>query len=125
MKRLFTRCLLVTLLAWMGFTTGWAQKSVLDESFASGDVPKGWNTVNDDWCFSKKEAGAQWCGLFANEADTLASPVLSLSDMYKPSVAITYSLVANNGKVDELKVLYRASLSDDWSVWKTFKEAKS
>ena len=55
MKRLFTRCLLVTMLMVLGLTTATAQKSVLDESFASGSKPAGW-TVGSYWYFSDGNA---------------------------------------------------------------------
>jgi len=121
MKRLFTRCLLVALLIMMSITTGWAQKSVLDESFASSGIPKGWSMSKAYWVF--KGNGALFSCYLENGADTLISPILSLSGTYKPSVAITYSNKANNGKVNEFKVLYRASVTDEWSVWKTMDEA--
>jgi len=121
MKRLFTRCLLVTLMMIAGFTTAVAQKSVLDESFASGSLPTGW-TAGDYWSFS--DGNAKFFAPFENGADTLVTPLLSLSDLgNKPSVAITYSLAANGDKVNELKVLYRASEQAEWSEWIKFAEA--
>ena len=41
----------------------------------------------------------------------------------KPSVKISYSLTANSGNVNTLKVLYRASADGEWAEWKTFSEA--
>ena len=121
MKRLITRCLLVTMLMVMGFTAAMAQKSVLDESFASGSLPSGW-TAGKYWNFSNGNALFQ--ALVEDGADTLVSPLLSLSDLdNKPSVAITYLNKANVDKVNELQVLYRASASDKWSVWKTISDA--
>ena len=121
MKRLITRCLLVTMLMVMGVTAAVAQKSVLDESFASGSLPSGW-AAGSSWNFS--DGNAQFSSLVEDGVDTLFSPLLSLSALdNKPSVAITYLNKANGEKVNELKVLYRASVSDEWSVWKTFSEA--
>ena len=120
MKRLFTRCMLVMMLIIMGITTATAQKSVLDESFASGK-PAGW-TAGDYWEFGN--GYAQFAAPFADGADTLFTPMLDISELdNQPSVVIAYSLVANSGKVNELKVLYRASEEAAWSVWKTFNAA--
>ena len=119
MKRLFTRCLLVMMLIVMGFTTAMAQKSVLDESFASGK-PAGW-TVGD-WKFD--DGNALFTSLYENAQDTLITPLLDLSDLNnKPSVSITYSNTANGDKVNTLIVYYRASENAPWSTWKTFAEA--
>ena len=119
MKRLFTRFLLMTLFV-TGVTTAWAQKSVLDESFAEG-LPTGW-AAGSFWKF--QDGNAQFAALVENGKDTLSTPLLSLSALEnKPSVAITYSNTANGSKVNELKVLYRASEEAEWSVLTTFGEA--
>jgi len=121
MKRLFTQCLLVTLLSLFGVTAARAQKSVLDESFASGSVPANW-TAGNYWKFS--EGNAKFEALVLDGKDTLFSPLVSISALTnKPSVAITYSNTANGSKVNELKVLYRASADAEWSEWKTFAAA--
>ena len=118
MKRLLTRFLLMTML-FMGVTTVWAQKSVLDESFASG-LPTGW-TAGPFWKF--EDGNAQFAAMVENGADTLSTPLLSLSELTnKPSVAITYSNAAYNGKVNSLKVLYRASEDAEWSELIAFNE---
>lgn len=118
MKRLFTRFLLSAMLV-MSCTTAWAQMSVLDESFASGGLPGGWTQGGSYWKFS--DGNAKFEALFENAADTLFSPLLSLSDLdNKPSVAVTYSNMANGDKVNELKVLYRGSESAEWTEWKSF-----
>lgn len=120
MKRLFTHCLLVTMLMVLGLTTATAQKSVLDESFESGK-PAGW-AAGDYWEFGN--GYAQFAALFADGADTLFTPMLDISELdNQPSVVIAYSLAENNGNVNELKVLYRASEEAAWSVWKTFNAA--
>ena len=119
MKRLLTRFLLMTML-FMGVTTVWAQKSVLDESFASG-LPTGW-TAGSYWKF--QDGNAKFEALVENGKDTLTSPLLSLSALEnKPSVAITYSNTANKGKVNSLQVLYRASLEAAWDTLVSFSEA--
>ena len=121
MKRLFTRWLLSTMFIIMGISTAWAQKSVLDESFASG-MPSGWTAAGSYWKFS--DGNAKFEALVQNGVDTLFSPLTSLSSLKnKPSVAITYSNTANGTKVNELKVLYRASNSASWSVLTTFDAA--
>ena len=121
MKRLFTRCLLVTMLMVLGLTTATAQKSVLDESFASGSKPAGW-TVGSYWNFS--DGNAKFNAPFENGADTMVSPLLNLSELdNQPSVAFTYSIAANGDKVNELQVLYRASEDAEWSVLETFAQA--
>ena len=121
MKRLFTRWLLSTMFIVMGISTAWAQKSVLDESFASG-MPSAWTAAGSYWKFS--DGNAKFEALVQNGVDTLFSPLLSLSDLdNKPSVAITYSNTANGTNVNKLEVLYRASLSDNWSVLTTFDAA--
>ena len=121
MKRLFTRCLLVTMLMVLGLTTATAQKSVLDESFASGSKPAGW-TVGSYWYFS--DGNAKFNAPFENGADTMVSPLLNLSELdNQPSVAFTYSIAANGDKVNELQVLYRASEDAEWSVLETFAQA--
>ena len=121
MKRLLTRCLVMTLLIVSGITTAMAQKSVLDESFASGSLPTGW-TAGEYWDF--QDGNAKFAAPFENGADTLVTPLLSLSALEnKPSVAITYSLVANGEKVNTLKLLYRTSASGDWSELKAFNAA--
>ena len=118
MKRLFTRFLLSAMLV-MSCTTAWAQMSVLDESFASGGLPGGWTQGGSYWKFS--DGNAKFEALFENATDTLFSPLLSLSDLdNKPSVAVTYSNMANGDKVNELKVLYRESESAEWTEWKSF-----
>lgn len=120
MKRLLTRFLLMTML-FTGVTTAWAQKSVLDESFTSGSLPTGW-TAGDYWNFSNGDA--QFYAPFENGADTLVTPMLSLSDLINvPSVAITYSLVANGEEVNELKILYRSSTSGEWKALNAFNAA--
>ncbi len=119
MKRLLTRFLLMTML-FMGVTTVWAQKSVLDESFASG-LPTDW-TAGSFWKF--EDGNAKFEALVENGKDTLTSPLLSLSALEnKPSVAITYSNTANKGKVNSLQVLYRASLEAAWDTLVSFSEA--
>ena len=121
MKRLFTHCLLVTMLMVLGLTTATAQKSVLDESFASGSKPAGW-TVGSYWNFS--DGNAKFNAPFENGADTMVSPLLNLSELdNQPSVAFTYSIAANGDKVNELQVLYRASEAAEWSVLETFAQA--
>ena len=121
MKRLFTHCLLVTMLMVLGLTTATAQKSVLDESFASGSKPAGW-TVGSYWNFS--DGNAKFNAPFENGADTMVSPLLNLSELdNQPSVAFTYSIAANGDKVNELQVLYRASEDAEWSVLETFAQA--
>lgn len=120
MKRLFTRCMLVMMLMIMGIATATAQKSVLDESFENGK-PAGW-TAGDYWEFGN--GYAQFAAPFADGADTLFTPMLDISELdNQPSVVIAYSLVANSGKVNELKVLYRSSEAAAWSEWKTFDAA--
>ncbi|MCR5533452.1 MAG: fibronectin type III domain-containing protein [Paludibacteraceae bacterium] len=122
MKRLFTRWLLFTLLIVMSITTAMAQKSVLNESFSSGSLPSDWTMTSGYWNF---DAGnAFFLAPFENGADTLFSQLLDISELdNKPSIAFTYSIAANATKVNELKVLYRASEDDDWSVWQTFDAA--
>lgn len=122
MKRLFTRWLLFTLLIVMSITTAMAQKSVLNESFSSGSLPSDWTMTSGYWNF---DAGnAFFLAPFENGADTLFSQLLDISELdNKPSIAFTYSIAENATKVNELKVLYRASEDDDWSVWQTFDAA--
>lgn len=123
MKRLFTRWLLFTLLIVMSITTAMAQKSVLNESFSSGSLPSDWTMTSAGyWNF---DAGnAFFLAPFENGADTLFSQLLDISELdNKPSIAFSYSIAANATKVNELKVLYRASEDDDWSVWQTFDAA--
>ena len=121
MKRLFTRCMLVMMLMIMGISTATAQKSVLDESFASGSIPEGW-TSGSAWKFD--DGNAKFAALTQDAKDTLFSPLIDLSGLEnKPSIAITYSNTANGDKVNELQVLYRASLEAEWSVLQTFSEA--
>jgi hypothetical protein len=107
MKRLFTQCLLVTLFCLFGVTAVWAQKSVLDESFASGSVPANW-TAGSYWKFS--DGYAKFEALVQDGKDTLFSPLVSISALTnKPSIAITYSNTAYGTNVNKLKVLYRES----------------
>ena len=121
MKRLFTRCLLVMVLMVLGMTTAMAQKSVLNESFEGGSLPTGW-TAGDYWDFSN--GNAQFNAPFENGADTLVTPMLSLSTLENvPSVAITYSLAANGESVNELQVLYRASENAKWDTLQIFNAA--
>lgn len=122
MKRLFTRWLLFTLLIVMSIMTAMAQKSVLNESFSSGSLPSDWTMTSGYWNF---DAGnAFFLAPFENGADTLFSQLLDISELdNKPSIAFTYSIAENATKVNELKVLYRASEDDDWSVWQTFDAA--
>ena len=122
MKRLFTRCLLLTLFVVIGVTTAWAQKSVLDESFASGKLPSGWTSAQGFWYF--KDNNAKFDALFTNGKDTLSTPLLNLSDLdNKPSVAITYCNKDNAGSVNELQVLYRESQSAKWDTLVSFNTA--
>lgn len=121
MKRLFTRLLTVSLLMVFGLTSAWAQKSVLNESFTGKALPEGW-TAGENWDFT--EGNAKFFAPFDNGADTLITPLLSLSELdNKPSVKISYSLTANSGNVNTLKVLYRASADGEWAEWETFSEA--
>ena len=121
MKRLFTRCLLVMVLMVLGMTTAMAQKSVLNESFEGGSLPTGW-TAGDYWDFSN--GYAKFYAPFENGADTLVTPMLSLSTLENvPSVAITYSLAANGESVNELQVLYRASENAKWDTLQIFNAA--
>ena len=78
MKRLFTRLLTVSFLMVFGLTSAWAQKSVLSESFASGSLPSGW-TAGSYWIFS--EGNAKFQAPFENAADTLLTPVVSVSEL--------------------------------------------
>ena len=105
----------------LGATTVMAQKSVLDENFANGK-PAGWETVFDFWKF--QDGNANFQALVENGKDTLIAPEVSLAELdNKPSVALTYSNVANNGKLNTLKVLYRAASTDEWAELKTFDAA--
>ena len=122
MKRLFTRLLTVSLLMVFGFTSAWAQKSVLNESFTGKALPAGWSTSGDFWEF--QEGSVKFNAAVENGKDTLCTPFVSLSELdNKPSVKISYSLTANSGNVNTLKVLYRASADGEWAEWKTFSEA--
>lgn len=121
MKRLFTRLLTVSFLMVFGLTSAWAQKSVLSESFASGSLPSGW-TAGSYWIFS--EGNAKFQAPFENAADTLLTPVVSLSELdNQPSVKFSYSLTANGSYVNTLALLYRASSEDEWAELKVFNEA--
>ncbi len=121
MKQSISRFLLLTAVLVFGLTTAWAQKSVLDESFTGKALPKGWKAGNY-WKF--QDGNANFEALVENGKDTLFTPMLSLSELTnKPSVAITYQNVKNGEKVNELKVLYRASADAEWQVWKTFAAA--
>ena len=122
MKRLFTRLLTVSLLMVFGLTSAWAQKSVLNESFTGKALPAGWSTSGDFWEF--QEGSVKFNAAVENGKDTLCTPFVSLSELdNKPSVKISYSLTANSGNVNTLKVLYRASADGEWAEWKTFSEA--
>lgn len=121
MKRLFTRLLTVSFLMVFWLTSAWAQKSVLSESFASGSLPSGW-TAGSYWIFS--EGNAKFQAPFENAADTLLTPVVSLSELdNQPSVKFSYSLTANGSYVNTLALLYRASSEDEWAELKVFNEA--
>ncbi len=112
MKQLFSRWLLMTALV-LGATTAMAQKSVLDENFANGK-PAGWETVSGFWKF--QDGNAIFQALVENGKDTLIAPEVSLAELdNKPSVALTYSNVANNDKLNTLTVLYRAASTDEWA----------
>lgn len=122
MKRLFTRLLTVSFLMVFGLTSAWAQKSVLNESFTGKALPAGWSTSGDFWEF--QEGSVKFSAAIENGKDTLCTPFVSLSELdNKPSVKISYSLTANSGNVNTLKVLYRASADGEWAEWKTFSEA--
>lgn len=122
MKRLFTRLLTVSFLMVFGLTSAWAQKSVLNESFTGKALPAGWSTSGDFWEF--QEGSVKFNAAVENGKDTLCTPFVSLSELdNKPSVKISYSLTANSGNVNTLKVLYRASADGEWAEWKTFSEA--
>jgi len=122
MKRLFTRLLTVSFLMVFGLTSAWAQKSVLNESFTGKALPAGWSTSGDFWEF--QEGSVKFNAAVENGKDTLCTPFVSLSELdNKPSVKINYSLTANSGNVNTLKVLYRASADGEWAEWKTFSEA--
>ncbi len=104
-----------------GATTAMAQKSVLDENFANGK-PEGWTTASSYWKF--QDGSAVFEALVENGVDTLFTPMVSLAELdNKPSVALTYSNLANGDKLNTLKVLYRAATADEWSVLETFSEA--
>ena len=121
MKRLFTRLLTVSFLMVFGLTSAWAQKSVLNESFTGKALPAGWSTSGDFWEF--QEGSVKFNAAVDNGKDTLCTPFVSLSELdNKPSVKISYSLTANSGNVNTLKVLYRASADGEWAEWKTFSE---
>lgn len=122
MKRLFTRLLTVSFLMVFGLTSAWAQKSVLNESFTGKALPAGWSTSGDFWEF--QEGSVKFNAAVENGKDTLCTPFVSLSELdNKPSVKISYSLTANSGNVNTLKVLYRASADGEWAEWKTFSKA--
>jgi len=104
-----------------GAATAMAQKSVLDENFANGK-PEGWTTALSYWKF--QDGSAVFEALVENGVDTLFTPMVSLAELdNKPSVALTYSNLANGDKLNTLKVLYRAATADEWSVLETFSEA--
>ena len=120
MKQLFSRWLLMVALVF-GAATAMAQKSVLDENFANGK-PEGWTTASSYWKF--QDGSAVFEALVENGVDTLFTPMVSLAELdNKPSVALTYSNLANGDKLNTLKVLYRAATADEWSVLETFSEA--
>jgi len=121
MKQSISRFLLLTAVLVFGLTTAWAQKSVLDESFTGKALPEGWS-AGSYWKF--QDGNAKFEALVEDGKDTLLTPMLSLSELTnKPSVAITYQNAKNGEKVNELKVLYRASADAEWQVWKTFAAA--
>ncbi len=121
MKRFFTRWLLMTALMVMSITTAVAQKSVLDESFESGNKPANW-TAGEYWDFSV--GSVRFNAPFLDGVDTLFSPMLNISSLdNKPSVAISYSLALNGDKVNELQILYRTAQNEAWSKLTTFDAA--
>ncbi|MCR5050112.1 MAG: choice-of-anchor J domain-containing protein [Paludibacteraceae bacterium] len=120
MRRIFTRSLFMMLMI-LGAATVWAQKSVLDENFANGK-PADWTTAGSYWKF--QNANALFEALVQDGVDTLFAPVVSLDELTNhPSVAITYSNVANADKKNTLKVLYRESEANTWSELQTFADA--
>ena len=124
MKQLLTRCLLLVSLMVMGFATGMAQQSVLNESFASGALPGGWTTIGNDWTFEKNNA--EFSALIENAKDTLFAPVVNLSELTnEPTVTMSYSLGAAGANVNSLTLLYRADGQGQWDTLAVFDQATS
>ncbi len=117
MKRFYT-CILLLAALMVGTTAVMAQKSVLDENFADGSLPSGW-TAGDYWKFN--DNNAKFAVLTENGVDTLFTPVINLSELdNQPSVKIVYSNVANGANINTLRILYRATEQDAWSVLQAF-----
>lgn len=124
MKRFFTRWLFMTVLLMAGLTTAVAQQSVLDENFANGTLPQGWNKAGNYWDFS--EFNAKFYAPFENAVDTLYAPVVSLSELKnEPTVTFSYSLGAAGTNVNSLTLLYRAGLEGAWDTLAVFDQATS
>ena len=125
MKQSITRSLFVSVLLVFALTTAWAQKSVLDESFTGGALPSSWSSAFSTYTYWQfGDGNANFSALVEDAVDTLFTPMKSLSTLKnKPSVAITYLNKANLGQVNDLKVLYRASVKAEWQVLKSFADA--
>ena len=121
MKQLFTRFLLLAALS-LGVTTVWAQKSVLNESFASGSLPSGWTAAGTYWGFG--EGNAKFFAPFENSADTLFSPMVDVSELQNvPTLTFAYSLNASGSMVNQLTLLYRTSADGEWGEYTSFSTA--
>lgn len=123
MKKFLTRSFMLMMVLSMSMNSI-AQKSVLRENFEQNQLPNGWSAAGQYWKFQNKEALFQ--ALVENGVDTLITPIVSLAELdNQPSVAITYRNIANQqgGKLNTLKLLYRASIDAEWSELKTYSEA--
>lgn len=112
MKQIFTRFLMLTAMI-MTVASVVAQKTVLNESFASGQKPEGWMQTAEFWKF---EAGSvEFDVQTGNTVDTLITPVVSIIELdNEPSVTITYTNLANGGRVNTLYILYRTAVTEEW-----------
>lgn len=116
MKRFSTRSFGVVLLL-LCSTIGYAQKNVLCEDFTSAKLPAGWAVSGQDWSFQTNEV--LFIGTLENGTDTLFAPMVSVAALregQRPVVRLDYHMSAYNDHLNQLALLYRTALTEEWQT---------
>lgn len=116
MKRFSTRSFWVVLLL-LCSTIGYAQKNVLCEDFTSAKLPAGWAVSGQDWSFQTNEV--LFTGTLENGTDTLFAPIVSVAALregQRPVVRLDYHMSAYNDHLNQLALLYRTALTEEWQT---------
>ena len=115
MKKTFLRSMLAFFMT-IWSLAGFAQTSVLYESFSGNKLPSGWTQTGYYWTFQNE--AALFSVAFENANDMLIAPMRSLASLDNvPTVVVEYRSVASGNTVNQLRIKYRTSTSGSWTTF--------